>query len=54
MCEDHICHNRIVRLPPCGGSGLKFHGDVPVINLLESPSVWREWIEMTTVTKTNS
>ena len=37
-------------LPPCGGSGLKWawadHGKL----ILKSPSVWREWIEITPIT----
>ena len=37
------------RLPPCGGSGLKFLTDQVGIKFPESPSVWREWIEMVAV-----
>ena len=34
------------RLPPCGGSGLKFMMMRFLNDLLLSPSVWREWIEI--------
>ena len=40
---------RIKSLPPCGGSGLKYDFEYDGIRLSESPSVWREWIEMSTV-----
>ena len=33
-------------LPPCGGSGLKWHIHGLELPLDMSPSVWREWIEM--------
>ena len=35
-----------IGLPPCGGSGLKSNDGVQHYELLQSPSVWREWIEM--------
>ena len=34
-------------LPPCGGSGLKFPTVYWEDTVAQSPSVWREWIEMT-------
>ena len=33
-------------LPPCGGSGLKFQCYTGIIDFLESPSMRREWIEI--------
>ena len=35
------------RLPPCGGSGLKYYSDRHILNLSTSPSMRREWIEIT-------
>ena len=34
------------RLPPCGGSGLKYHGTGFLQFVVQSPSMRREWIEM--------
>ena len=34
------------RLPPHGGSGLKFLGERDIDSLIESPSPRREWIEI--------
>ena len=41
-------YNRITkrRLPPCGGSGLKYRDHVVIMINLMSPSMRREWIEM--------
>ena len=33
-------------LPPCGGSGLKYMKHIGDIEQNMSPSVWREWIEI--------
>ena len=33
-------------LPPCGGSGLKFRAWEEKDKQRRSPSVWREWIEI--------
>ena len=41
----------ITRLPPCGGSGLKSYGKYVAMSEEESPSMRREWIE---ITKSNS
>ena len=41
-----IYQKRESRLPPHGGSGLKFHGSAVCRSSAESPSTRREWIEM--------
>ena len=33
-------------LPPCGGSGLKWIGDIVTVRDYVSPSMRREWIEI--------
>ena len=38
--------DKLAGLPPCGGSGLKYHADNPEKAQYSSPSVWREWIEI--------
>ena len=35
-----------LRLPPCGGSGLKYENEKRVAFGLRSPSMRREWIEI--------
>ena len=35
-----------MRLPPCGGSGLKYKIVGKFRRVFQSPSVWREWIEI--------
>ena len=44
MCTSLHCHLR--RLPPCGGSGLKFLNCNRIIQIYGSPSMRREWIEI--------
>ena len=39
------------RLPPCGGSGLKYFVLSKTLNCLMSPSMRREWIEMSVLPK---
>ena len=36
----------LMRLPPCGGSGLKSFKTSILSSYDMSPSVWREWIEI--------
>ena len=38
---------QITGLPPCGGSGLKWHLRIGIQDLIGSPSMRREWIEIT-------
>ena len=45
-CQMFTKFHIIVCLPPCGGSGLKFAVGDHLLELVASPSVWREWIEM--------
>ena len=47
--EIHSGINRLTRkarLPPCGGSGLKWFDTVSFADKFKSPSMRREWIEM--------
>ena len=37
---------RFSSLPPCGGSGLKWIGDIVTVRDYVSPSMRREWIEI--------
>ena len=39
-------------LPPCGGSGLKCSRRTWISSKILSPSVWREWIEITNPLRT--
>ena len=39
-------HQKKRSLPPCGGSGLKSYDNLILDVSSESPSVWREWIEI--------
>ena len=41
-----IASSSYLGLPPCGGSGLKYHLHPLYVNSLKSPSMRREWIEM--------
>ena len=43
----------LFRLPPCGGSGLKFNSLFAWLYAVLSPSVWREWIEITSYSGQN-
>ena len=37
---------RLIGLPPCGGSGLKFPVKLELVDPWKSPSMRREWIEI--------
>ena len=48
-CYGYIISHISERLPPCGGSGLKFCMIFLFLVLVKSPSMRREWIEITSI-----
>ena len=46
ICMSVRTAHEMRRLPPCGGSGLKYASPVQSVRQVTSPSMRREWIEI--------